>query len=226
VFARYSEGVSFNADRITFFNEQEKVDGRSPIPINEVKQFELGVKYRAGDFSTFVTLFDAKTKESNFDLTTQKFSANKYDGKGVETEVAYNIGDFRLAGGFTYTNAKIKESNVARIVGQTPRRQADVVYQITPSYTFADLTVGGSIIGTTKSKDDGPGDEGKGLLTINLPAYTVVNAFANYQFTQSLQLSLGANNLFNKIGYTESNDNRAARSINGRTVKVGLKYTF
>ena len=62
---------------------------------------------------------------------------------------------------------------------------------------------------------------------MTLPAYTVVNAFANYQFTQSLQLSLGANNLFNKIGYTETNDGRgAARSINGRTVKIGLKYTF
>jgi outer membrane receptor protein involved in Fe transport len=223
LFARYSEGVSFNADRITFFSPQARVDGSSPIPINEVKQFELGAKLRAGDFSTFVTLFDAKTDESNFDLTTQKFSANKYDGKGVETEVAYNIGDFRLAGGFTYTNAKIKQSNDPTVVGKTPRRQADVVYQITPSYTFADFTFGGSIIGTTKSKDDSPA----GPISVTLPAYTVVNAFANYQFTQSLQLSLGANNLFNKIGYTETNDGRgAARSINGRTVKVGLKYTF
>ena len=223
VFARYSEGVSFNADRITFFSPQARVDGSSPIPINEVKQFELGAKLRAGDFSTFVTLFDAKTDESNFDLTTQKFSANKYDGKGVEAEVAYTAGDFRLAGGFTYTDAKIKESNDKTVIGKTPRRQADVVYQITPSYTFADFTVGGSIIGTTKSKDDSPA----GPISVTLPAYTVVNAFANYQFTQSLQLSLGANNLFNKIGYTETNDGRGvARSINGRTVKVGLKYTF
>ncbi len=223
IFARYSEGVAFNADRITFFSPQARVDGSSPIPINTVKQFEVGAKYRVGSFSSFVTLFDAKTDESNFDLTTRKFSANKYDGKGVETEVAYSVGDFRLAGGFTYTNAKIKESNDPTVVGKTPRRQADVVYQITPSYTFADFTFGGSIIGTTKSKDDSPA----GPISVTLPAYTVVNAFANYQFTQSLQLSLGANNLFNKIGYTETNDGRgAARSINGRAVKVGLKYTF
>jgi hypothetical protein len=40
-------------------------------------------------------------------------------------------------------------------------------------------------------------------------------------------VSLAVNNATNTIGYTESNDGRgAARSINGRTAKVALKYTF
>ena len=39
--------------------------------------------------------------------------------------------------------------------------------------------------------------------------------------------SLGVYNLTNTLGYTEINDGRmAARSINGRSAKVGLKYQF
>ena len=133
------------------------------------------------------------------------------------------MGGFRISGGATFTDAKTIASNNAATVGKKPRRQADFIYQITPSYSIGALTFGGSLVGTTSSKDDGP----TGPLTITLPAYSTINAFANYNVTNSLVVLLGANNLLDKIGYTESNDGRgAARSINGRTVKLGLKYTF
>ncbi len=223
VFARYSDGVSFNGDRITFFNAQATVDGRSPIPINEVKQFELGAKWRANGVSTFVTLFQAKTDESNFDLTTQKSSANRYDAKGAEIEAAYAVDGFRIGGGFTYTDAEVTASNDKSVIGKTPRRQAKVIYQLTPSYTFGDISIGASVVGTGSSKDDSPA----GPISVTLPAYTVVNAFVNYTFTANTTVSLSSNNLTNTIGYTETNDGRgAARSINGRATKLSLKYTF
>lgn len=223
-FLRYSDGVSFNADRITFFNNPGLTNGSvSSIPINKVKQTEAGVKWRTGGLSTFVTLFQAKTDETNFDVTTQKASANSYDAKGVEIEAAFRTGGFRIAGGVTFTDAKIKASNNAALVGTTPKRQADFVYQLSPSYTFGAATVGASIVGTTDAKDDSPA----GPNTVTLPGFAIVNAFANYQISEQTTISLGVNNLFDKIGYTETNDGRqAARSVNGRTVKVGLKYTF
>jgi outer membrane receptor protein involved in Fe transport len=223
LFARYSEGVSFNGDRITFFSPQARVDGSSPIPINEVKQTELGAKWRTSGFSTFVTLFQAKTDESNFDLTTQKFSANKYDAKGFELEGAATFEGFRMGAGLTYTDAKVKESNDPKAVGQAPRRQAKVIYQLSPSYTFGDFSVGSTIIYTGSSKDDSPA----GPISVTLPAYTVINGYVSYTFAQNTTLSLAGNNLANKIGYTESNDGRgAARSINGRAIKLSLKYSF
>jgi outer membrane receptor protein involved in Fe transport len=223
LFARYSEGVAFNGDRITFFSPQARVDGTSPIPINEVKQFELGGKFRSNNFSAFVTLFQAKTDESNFELTTQKFTANKYDAKGVELEGALNFDGFRMGAGMTYTDAKVKDSSDRAVIGKTPRRQADVILQLSPSYTIGDFSVGSTIIHTGKSKDDSPA----GPISVTLPAYTVVNAYVNYNFVKNTTLSLAANNLTNEIGYTESNDGRgAARSINGRAVKLSLKYSF
>jgi outer membrane receptor protein involved in Fe transport len=218
-FARVSDGVSFNADRILFGTP---LDGSAPININTVKQIEGGVKWRSGGVSTFVTLFQAKTDESNYEATTQRSTSNKYDAKGVELEGAYNAGGFRVTGGMTYTDAKITGTAAADVanIGKTPRRQAKVIYQIAPTYSFGDATIGASLIGTGKSW----GDDAH---TIVLPSYAVVNAFANYQLTEKATVSLSVNNLFNKIGYTEvEGDGHAARSITGRAAKVSLSYAF
>jgi outer membrane receptor protein involved in Fe transport len=218
-FARVSDGVAFNADRILFGTA---LDGSAPININTVKQIEGGVKWRSGGISTFVTLFQAKTDESNYEATTQRSTSNKYDAKGVELEGAYRNGGFRITGGLTYTDAKITGTAAADVanIGNTPRRQAKYIYQLAPSYSFGDATIGASVIGTGKSW----GDDAH---TIVLPAYEVVNAFLNYSLTEKATLSLSVNNLFNKIGYTEvEGDGHAARSISGRAAKVSLSYAF
>ena len=219
-FARVSEGVAFNADRI-MFNDTNPIDGSVPISINTVKQIEGGVKWRSGALSTFVTLFQAKTKESNYEATTQTTTANSYDAKGVEVDAAYRIGDFRINGGLTLTDAKIvatKDAGVA--IGNSPKRQARAVYQLAPTYAFGDALFGVSVIGTGKSWADD-------AHTRVMPAYNVVNGFVNYQVSASTSLTLSANNLFNKIGYTEiEGDGHAARSITGRAVKASVKYSF
>ncbi|MBI3368156.1 MAG: TonB-dependent receptor, partial [Burkholderiales bacterium] len=213
-------------DRITFFNDPGLVNGKaSVIPTNEVKQWEGGAKWRSGPVSLFATLFFANTDEINVDVTTTpiKVSRTQYESKGLELEAAYHQGNFSVYAGATLTDANVKASTNAAIVGKAPKRQAKVVYQLTPSYSIGDATFGATIIGTTSSKDDSPA----GPVSVTLPGFAAVNAFANYQLTPAVQIALGVNNLFDTIGYTESNDGRgAARSINGRTVKATLKYTF
>lgn len=219
VFARVSEGVAFNADRILFGTP---LDGTAPVNINTVKQIEGGVKWRQGPLSAFVTVFQAKTKESNYEATTQISTANDYDAKGVELETAYSAGAFRITGGLTYTHARITGTAPGgeSVIGNSPRRQAPVVYQLAPTYEMGKATFGATYIGTGKSW----GDDAH---TIILPAYQVLNAFINYQVTPQIQLALSANNLLDKIGYTEvESDGHAARSITGRSAKVSLKYTF
>lgn len=220
LFARYSDGAAYNADRITFFNNPNLVNGKSPtIPTNKVKQLEAGVKIRGNGMSLFATLFHAKTDEVNVDVTTSPIvaKANRYRSNGLELEGSARFGLVNLLGGLTYTDAKQAD-------GRAPKRQAKVVYQLTPTVNLSDaLTFGVGIVGTTKSQDDGP----TGPLTITLPAYTVVNAFASYALTDRATLSLAANNLLNELAYTESNDGRgAARAYTGRTVKASLRYTF
>ncbi len=227
VFGRVSDGAAYNADRITFFNNPNLVNGASSkIPVNEVKQLEGGVKWRSGGVSLFATLFFAKTDEINVDPTTSpvRVTTNKYDAKGLELEGAFRAGMLSLIGGVTYTDATIKQSSNAALVGTTPKRQAKLVYQLTPTLNLSDdVVLGLNVVGTSASKDDGP----TGPVTITLPAYMTVNAFASYAITPAATVGLSVNNALNKVGYTESNDGRgAARSVNGRTTKVTLKYNF
>ena len=174
------------------------------------------MKWRNGaGVSVIGTLFNAKTTESNYEVTTQTFTSNKYKASGLELEASFNRGDFHLNGGATFTRARITESNSAAQVGNKPRRQADLVWQLAPSFTFGPVDVGASIVGTTKSFGD---DDNK----ITMPGYTVVNAFASYQISSSAQLGLGVNNLMNTLGYTEvEGDGHAARAVNGRSVRAG-----
>ena len=63
--------------------------------------------------------------------------------------------------------------------------------------------------------------------------YTQVNAFASSELARDLTVSLNINNLFDKVGLTEAEQGSVpangiitARTINGRTASVGLRYQF
>jgi outer membrane receptor protein involved in Fe transport len=225
VFARYSKGSSFAAaDRVVFGNAAV-ANGSQPYPINELKQLELGLKLRQGAFSGFFTFFSAKTKEDGgFEATTQQYLKDNYKANGIEAEVAWRSGSFTISGGATLTKAKIDGGDND---GNKPRRQADFVYQVTPSYAVGPFEFGASIVGTTKSYAQNDNQ-------VVLPAFATVNPFASYQLSDKLAISLSVNNLFDKVGYTEAegqgnltnNPLYIARSINGRTTKATLKYSF
>ena len=217
LFARGSDGVSFSADRLLYGNP---LDGSVPISINKVRQLEGGAKWRSGSTSVFATLFDARTNESNYEVTTQKFTANKYTARGLELEAAWAMAGFHVGGGVTYTHARISESNDASTVGKKPRRQADIVWQLTPGYSMGNLDVGAAIVGTTKSYGE---DQNK----ITMPGYTVVNPYVGYRFSPKASVLLSINNAFDALGYTEiEGDGHAARAVNGRSYRATLKYEF
>lgn len=224
VFGRASRGISWKSpDRVLGANNVAR--GIEDYQGNEVTQLEGGLKFRRAGLSAFVTAFFAKTKEgAGFELTSQTYKDNSYDAKGIEAELAWRAGGLRVQGGATFTKAEITSGANN---GKTPRRQADLVYQVMPSYSLGGVEFGGALIGTTKSyaQDDNQ---------VVLPAYFVVNAFVNYEFAPNTTFSVGVNNLFDKVGYTEAegqgnltnNALYVARSINGRSVRATLKYSF
>ncbi|MFQ5347090.1 MAG: TonB-dependent siderophore receptor [Rhodothalassiaceae bacterium] len=231
LFARYSRGASANADRLPF-GPSITPDGSladKNAGFDVVRQAETGVKYRTGTLNLFGTFFYARTEETNFELTSQTFTDRSYRAYGFELEGAYSIGHFDLSGGFTWTDAKIRKDRISpELVGNTPRRQADVIYQLTPSYSDAGVTVGVNIIGTTSSFAQFNNE-------LKLPGYAQVNLFALYELTEGLVFSVNVNNLFDALGVTEaeegaiapdSNTVIRARAINGRTASVSLRYSF
>lgn len=229
VFARASRGGRANADRLLFGVVQADGSVRKQDAIDYVNQYEVGVKYRAGGFGLFLTGFYAKTEEQNFEATSQRFFDRTYTAKGIEMEAAYRAGIFDLRAGATWTDAEISKDNITPAnEGNTPRRQARLVYQFTPAIDLDMARVGLNVVGTTKAFAQDSNE-------LVFPAYAQVNAFVNFRPVENVELSLNANNLFNAVGITESeegsittgaNNYIRARSINGRTVSASLRFDF
>ena len=151
---------------------------------------------------------------------------NSYEAFGLELEGSYSVGPFSLSAGATWTDSEIVDANNAAIIGNTPRRQADFVYQATAQYEDDFFTTGLNLIGTTESFTQDNND-------LVLPAYAQVNAFLAVRPLDRLELSLNANNLFNAFGYTEAEEGSIpgngivrARSIAGRTVSASVRIDF
>ena len=224
VFARYSRGGRANADRILFSNFVSAVDGsllRKDAAYDPVTQAEVGVKYRGENAELYVTGFFAKTKEHNIGLD------RAYRAYGVELEGSFRQGPFRLNAGATFTKAEITaDALVAAMVGNVPKHQADLIFQVTPQFETERFTIGANVIGTTKSY---AGDDNR----LKLPGYALVNGFAQYRLTDQLLVSLNANNLFNKLAIIETQDTvmpasgvALARTVNGRTVSASVRFDF
>ncbi|WP_076417599.1 TonB-dependent receptor [Colwellia sp. UCD-KL20] len=233
IFARLSHGGTANADRLAFGKIAADGSVNDEDAVDEVDQFEAGIKYRQDQLSIFATAFFAETQEQNFEASSQRFTDRVYESYGVEVEAAYYIGDFDIRGNFTWTDAEItKDNKNPDQVGNTPRRQADLVYSLTTRYNFDEGSAGISLIGTTDAYAQDNLDQSVDNI-LKFDGYTQVNAFAQYYLSDAFSVALNINNLFDTTGITEAeegtvpvNDIIRARTINGRTSSITLKYDF
>lgn len=234
VFARYSRGGRANADRLLFgpnilANGSLRDDDAA---VDIVKQFEAGIKYANDDFGggvlgVFATAFFAETEEQNYEATTQVFLDRVYEAVGLELESSYRKGNFDLKLGLTWTDSEITSDALnPSVVGNTPRRQADLMYQISPSYNAENWSVGASVIGTTDSYAQDSNE-------MVMPGYEYVNLFGNYKVSDRFSILLAVNNAFDQFGLSESEEGSIpangiirARGIAGRTSSLTFRYDF
>jgi outer membrane receptor protein involved in Fe transport len=229
LFARISRGGRANADRLLFGLVRPDGSVRSQDAVDLVDQFEAGLKWRRENFSLFATAFFAETEEQNFELTSQRFFDRVYEARGIELEASWRYEGYFLNGGLTWTDAEISKDDITPAnEGNTPRRQADVVYQLTGGYQAERWSVGANLIGTS----DAYAQDNNAL---KMPGYTQVNLFADYRFAERWVAGLNVNNLFDTFGITEAEEGSIvagaeniirARSIPGRTATVSLRYEF
>ncbi len=228
LFARVSEGGRANADRL-LFGGGVRPDGSvsARVAINKVEQIEGGLKWRGERARVFLTLFQARTKVTDQDITsvTSRFTDRVYLARGAELEAAWAWRGLTASGGLTYTDGEITRDEI-NPANEGQQINPRFVYQLTLDYETEKYGAGVNVIGTTRSPVGG------GLW---LPAFTQVNLFASYRLSDGLTLSLVGHNVFDTIGLTEAPNGAAgvtadglntARSINGRTIAATLRYDF
>lgn len=227
-FANYAEGGSVGSpDRIT--GSIDPSGGiANPEAWNRVNQWEIGLKFVRGDASFFVTYFNAETNEAReFEVTTQTFIQNAFEAQGVEIEGHYeHESGFGIRANATFTDSDITGTASGMNIGNTPRRQAGYLFNISPYYNHDRFTIGANIFGTDSVFVQDSND-------LEFGAYTVTSIGASFDITKSLRLSANVNNLFNNVGFTEGEEGSAApgdfvriRPINGRTASISLSYRF
>lgn len=226
LFARYSSGATTKADRILFTNNI-LADGSAKGVKDAIDQAEFGFKGNFKNLGLFVTGFYANINEQGgYEATTQKIIENHYKSLGIEIELAARLSkEIDVKGGLTFTQAEITDGSNK---GNKPRRQAPVIYNLVPTYSKGNLSVGFAAIGTSGSYAQ---DDNK----LKFKGYVLVNPFVNYKFNKAMMLSLNANNLFNTLGITEAEEGSIientnniirARSVTGRTISATLTMSF
>lgn len=201
---------------------------------SKVTSYEFGVRNRGDNHALFATVFLTKTDDAaNSDGTrggSNVAIVRKYDSKGVELEGQYQIGGFNLRGNATWTDATIKYANDPAVIGNKPRRQADIIYTLSPSYRFGDAKVGASLVGSTDSYTSDSNQ-------LKMPGYTLVNLFGSYDFAESFTVSASINNAFDTLALSECEDGSISAPINGvsvarcrpfagRSTELSLSYRF
>ena len=232
VFANYSEGASLTApDRSTGNLTIVNGVGTSPnddLFLNFVEQYELGLRLRlpAGDLS--IVYFDAQVAEAaQFEASTQSVIQTEFDTSGLEIEGDFTFGDnFGIRGNATLTESEISGPAGNANLGNTPRRQAPFTLNLNPYFEGDRYDIGVNIFST----GDAPVQDSN---QFDLPGYTTIGAYLNYELRDNINLSLNGNNLFDEVGFTEGEEGAPAigdfirfRPINGRTVSATLRYNF
>ncbi|MBC8755946.1 TonB-dependent receptor [Kordia sp. YSTF-M3] len=228
VFGRYSKGASAKADRI-LFSGLDYLDGDRINALDFITQAEFGYKRGFENGAIYATAFYAKTEEEGgFEASTNSIIENDYKSFGVEVEGFYKFNDFSVRGAVTWTDAEVDSGDNA---GNTPRRQPDFIYNIIPTYNFGkekQNSVGLSFIGQTKAYAQDSNE-------LIMPGFVMVNSFINIGITKSLNANIAANNLFDSLGITESEEGSIvegqtnivrARPLPGRSISLTLQYMF
>ncbi|NKB15675.1 MAG: TonB-dependent receptor [Sphingomonadales bacterium] len=225
VFANYSEGASLTApDRSTGNLVVAGGVGASPsgdLFLNFVEQYEVGVRLRFGAGALNIVYFDAQVAEAaQFEATTQEVIQTEFDTKGVEIEGDFEIGNgFGLRGNLTFTDSDISGPASNPDLGNRSRRQAPFNLNLNPYYVHDRFDVGFNIYSVGKAPVQNSNQ-------FDLPAYTTVGAYVNFEVIDNITVSLNANNLFDEVGFTEGEEGNPAigdfvryRPINGRTIR-------
>ena len=225
VFARYSLGASGRApDRNTY-----GTDGKADVQYDELSQLEVGYKKRLKNGVLNLTGFMSNTEEG-LSNELNRTVGNPFKALGIEAETALAFGEhIAFNGSVTWTKAEIDGGDNA---GNTPRRQADFVYNFSPSYNFGNSNqhlLALSVLGTTKSYAQDDND-------LVMPGYAYFNLIGRAGLTKGLSLVLSVNNIFDAVGITEVEGNgdgaydnnrlARARSISGRSSTISLQYKF
>jgi outer membrane receptor protein involved in Fe transport len=231
IFSRYSNGARAVADRLLQIGGALTSAGQladTTDGYDTVKQLEVGYKFKGDDISLNATFFNTVTEDTQAEITSGKTFVREYEATGLELEGSWNVAsDFFFNGNMTWTDAEISSDDTTpELEGNTPRRQADLIYTLTPEYRTDKMAVGVTLQGSTDYYVQDSND-------LKQDGYTLVHLFASWNLTEDLTASINVNNLTDEFVITESEEGSAnagdmirARPLSGTSSVASFVYRF
>ncbi len=242
IFVRTSQGNRFNADRQTnagnFNGDGSLTEAGATSAVDEVNQFELGVKNRgelfSGSYSIELTYLNGDFSQNTFEIdgTGTRCPAGvqtcvlstEFESEGFEFFGTYGIGGLDLIGTLTYTDAQRQGSTDTSF--SRAERIPDFTYSVAANYELNQYLSGGlNVTGQTDVLN--AGSEWEGVNTFN--------GYLNVRPIEDIVVGLEVYNLFDEVALREggvvvdSSVNPVvgtASSTIGRTVRLSLRYDF
>ena len=226
LFARASSGVKFPG----FDNLR---DGNKKV--EEVEQYELGLKSGNALYDLYLTAFYNDFKNSPFQAFladgTNFTTVGDSRAYGLEVEGAVRpVGGLEIAATGVYLDAKYK--NYENFTGNQVMRQPKQQYRITPSYYWT-LPFGDFKLFATYSRI---GDRYADLANSQkLPAYDKLDVGAGLNVGTHWSFALSGSNVTDELGLTEGNVRVPGaatggvflgRPIEGKSYKLSMLYRF
>lgn len=230
----YSDNIQYYASYAQGFrpNTGADLNGNAFEP-ETTKSIETGMKFSTADLNASVALFHAeKSNMLTTDLDAGASTAlGQVNSDGVELELNGELTSSTLFWlSYTYTDAKTAKDmvntdwwvslpkgssllNIPKHSGNVTIKQNLDIFDVN-----ADLGVSVQYVGERLGETIDP--------SYKLPAYTLVNLFAQYRVNDDLSLQLNINNLFDKTHYINSYSALWTQPGAPVNYKISLRYSF
>jgi outer membrane receptor protein involved in Fe transport len=218
-FVRYTKGFLF-----PHFDDIR--EGRNTV--DEVKQFEGGLKWTGDVFDLYATAFfnenDAFSSVVGGVLPPTAFTTEAY---GVEVDGALRWGGITFNFIGTLQETEITDSTAAGDIGNKVLRQPDWQLRLSPSYTWEAGDFDATFYVTASLVGDRFGDNAN---TIELDGYEKIDLGVLLSFANGLFVQAHADNVNDSDGITEGDPRNPAapngRPIFGRSFMFSVGYDF
>lgn len=190
---------------------------------------EAGIKVDSTDRRTSATLAVFEIRKRNV-LTTDpvdaafQVAAGEARSRGVELDVSGQLDThWRLTGNFAYTDAEITQDS--RLAAGTPLANIPRVSGSVMAI-YEDKAPVGQRYGVGAGVRYVGSRSGDAQDSFSLPAYTLADLLAYWQYSKTVRVSLNVNNLFDRTYYASSYSSVWVTPGAGRTVRLGLRLSY
>ncbi len=201
--------------------------GGGNLLIQEVDQYELGLKWVTQSLSVYGTLFHTEVDPTFFIALTGAGPADivTQEAEGIELDALWNSG----TGFYVTLNATIQDTEIKKgpNAGNETQRQPGWQLRVTPSYSFLMGNSFTTIYGTFSAVDDRWGEPAN---VNRLAGYEKIDLGAIVSLNGGFSIQLSGDNLTDEDALTESDPRDIAapngRYIMPRSIRLGVGYKF